>query len=144
MGFMHTSPRGIGPKTDRYLYFWPLHTGTKCSYFCSLYSIQTLECGSALTEDPKSFLRMYTKSMLSLLFRLVPTLPPCYDRLDINATTHQYRWSSTYQHLQYHCGHWGHVKCLWDQEQVISHIIALAKDDSCAPLLLVHPTAGRW
>jgi superfamily II DNA helicase RecQ len=28
------------------------------------------------------------------------------------------------------------------QEQAISHIIALAKDDSCAPLLLVCPTGG--
>jgi hypothetical protein len=29
------------------------------------------------------------------------------------------------------------------QEQAISHMIALAKDDSCAPLLLIPPTGGR-
>ncbi len=28
------------------------------------------------------------------------------------------------------------------QEQVICHIIALAKDNSCAPLLLIRPTGG--
>jgi superfamily II DNA helicase RecQ len=30
----------------------------------------------------------------------------------------------------------------WQEEQAISHIIASAKDDSCAPLLLICPTGG--